>query len=369
VSAPGSAESELVLVNGTSFHDRCVAGVQRYAQEMTKRLLAAEGVIAVVPRMVEDLPATRQLVRRPGFVSRALGPWSWIQRELLSSVGGQVLWSPTSRAPLGVPVHVPTVHDVSVLDHPEWFRRSFVNLHRVYIPRLVRGSRRVITVSAFSRDRIIDRFKVPADHVVVVHPGVDEMFSPAEPRAVDDVRRKYRLPQEYVLALGTLEPRKNLTRLLAAWNALEPAARSGVALVVAGESGRVFSESAPAADSDKTAMFLGRVPEPDLPALYSGATVFAYPSLYEGFGFPPLEAMACGTPVLSSDATATGEILRGAAVLVNPSDTSSIIEALRALLSDSRLREETSVAGLRRARTFSWDDSAERVLAVLREVA
>ena len=362
-----SAESELVLVNGTSFHDRHAAGVQRYAREMTKRLLAAQGVIAVVPRLVDDLPGTRQLVRPPGFVSRVIGPWSWIQRELVSSVGGRVLWSPTSRAPLGVPVHVPTVHDLSVLDHPEWFRRSFVNLHRVYIPRLVRGSRRVITDSAFSRDRIIDRFKVPADHVVVVYPGVDEVFSRADRPAVDEVRRKYRLPGEYVLTLSTLEPRKNLTRLLAAWTALEPGVREGIALVVAGESGHVFSGSAPAADG--TALLLGRVPERDLPALYSGATVFAYPSLYEGFGFPPIEAMACGTPVLSSDATATGEILRGAAVLVNPSDTGAIVEALRALLSDGRLRQETAAAGRQRARTFSWEVAAARVLAVLRDAA
>ena len=213
--------------------------------------------------------------------------------------------------------------------------------------------------------------KIDAEKVVVTPLAADEKFTPQSAQDVDDTLKTLNVPaRSYLLALGSLEPRKNLERLLYAWSLLETDLPSDIWLVVAGGKGEphVFQDV-----SFKTfpsrVFFTGYVHDENLPALYSGAQAFIYPSLYEGFGLPPLEAMACGTPVIVSNATSLPEVVGDAGLYVDPFNVESIADAIKKIASDQNLREKLSQKGLKRSKLFSWEKTAELTWQVLSEVA
>jgi len=234
-----------------------------------------------------------------------------------------------------------TVHDLAILRAPGAFPRW----HRLYgtagLRRVLRAAAAIVAVSEFTRREIEELAGVPAERIRVVPNGVDTSFTPDGPRAEGD----------YVLAVATLEPRKNLVR------AVEAAREAGVELRVVGARGWG------GVDVDGS---VGEIPDADLATLYRGARSVLYPSLYEGFGLPVLEAMACGTPVVTSLDTAMAEVAGGAAVLVDPLDVSAIAAGI--LAADAR-RDELARAGLERARAFSWQRSADAVVDLWRELA
>ena len=294
------------------------------------------------------------LEREPGLELRRL---SWGGPGRSTAVARDVLWylaalplrargldvlhCPSFRAPLRCPVPlVVTVHDLAVLRHPEAFNRWSRAYGRLVVPRVARAADRVIAVSEFTRRELVELAGVPEERIRVVPNAVGEPFGPEGPAA----------DGEYVLAVGTLEPRKNLERLA------EAVRRTGLELRVVGAPGwggvRVST--------------LGFVPDEELARLYRGALCVAYPSLYEGFGIPVLEAMACGAPVVTSAAGALAELAGGAAVLVDPLDPAAIATGIEEAVGR---REELSAAGLERARAFSWAASAEATAAVYRELA
>ena len=253
-----------------------------------------------------------------------------------------VLHCTTFRGPTGAGVPtVLTVHDLAVLRAPEAFPRW----HRLYgsagLRRVLRAAAAIVAVSEFSRDETVELAGVPADRIRVVPHGVDPVFAPDGPREDGD----------YVLAVGTLEPRKNLARVVAA------AREAGVELRVVGARGWGGVE---------VEGWVGEIPDPELAALYRGARCIVYPSLYEGFGLPVLEAMACGTPVVTSVATAMEEVAGGAAVLVDPLDTDAIADGIRAALDR---RDELATAGLARAGEFTWERAADSIVALWSELA
>jgi glycosyltransferase involved in cell wall biosynthesis len=255
-----------------------------------------------------------------------------------------VLHCPTYYGPVAsrVPVVV-TVHDLAVWRHPGAFGRWT----QLYVPRAVpsvlRAAARVIAVSEFTRSELVELLGVPEERIRVVPNGVEDVFTP-EGNAAEG---------EYVLAVGTLEPRKNLARLA------EAARRAGRELRVAGEPG--WGGVRP-----DGVRWLGRVGDAELARLYRGALCLVYPSLYEGFGIPVLEAMACGTPVVTSRGGATEEAAGGAAVLVDPLD----VEAIAAGIDEAVARRaELRALGLERVGAFSWDETARRTLDVYREAA
>jgi glycosyltransferase involved in cell wall biosynthesis len=253
-----------------------------------------------------------------------------------------VLHCTTFRGPTGAGVPtVVTVHDLAVLRAPEAFPRW----HRLYgsagLRRVLRAAAAIVAVSEFSRDETVELAGVPADRIRVVPHGVDPVFTPAGPREDGD----------YVLAVGTLEPRKNLARVVAA------AREADVELRVVGARGWGGVE---------VEGWVGEIPDPELAALYRGARCIVYPSLYEGFGLPVLEAMACGTPVVTSVATAMEEVGGGAAVLVDPLDTDAIADGIRAALDR---RDELVTAGLARAGEFTWERAADSIVALWSELA
>jgi glycosyltransferase involved in cell wall biosynthesis len=258
-----------------------------------------------------------------------------------SALGLDVLHCTTFRGPLrsSVPFTV-TLHDLGLVRHPELFPRWHRLSGRAGIARVARAADRVLAVSEFTKREAVELLGVPAERVTVIGNAVDPVFTPDGPSAEGD----------YVLAVGTLEPRKNLRRVA------EAASRIGAELRVVGARGWGGVD---------TPGWLGEVPDEELAALYRGARVVAFPSLYEGFGLPVLEAMASGAPVVTSTGGATEEVAGGAAVLVDPLDVGSIAAGLE---EAAARRDELSIRGLERASAYSWGGVADAVERVWREL-
>jgi glycosyltransferase involved in cell wall biosynthesis len=331
-----------ILVNARSFGRR-VTGVERYAREVTARL---------GNRI--DLVGTS--------ATQGFGGHCWEQIALPRRMNkGTILWSPANSGPLAVSDQVVTIHDLSVIDHPEWFERCFAAWYRFLLPRLAQRASVVITDSNYSKIRIQEGFRISEEKIIVAPCGVDvEKFRPQSESRHDLVRRKYALPKVYALYVGTLEPRKNLRRLLNAWAQVEEEIQP-LELVIAGVSGRPFQKSQDHGSSVKRIQFVGYVADEDLPALYSGARMYILPSLYEGFGLTAIEAMACGTPVIASDTTAIPEVVAEAGLCVSPWDEAALGLAIVTLWRETGLSEELAGRGLRRMRTFTWEKTAALV--------
>jgi glycosyltransferase involved in cell wall biosynthesis len=264
-----------------------------------------------------------------------------------------------------------TVHDLAYLVYPEcavpslgWY------LHRA-VPRSIARADLILADSASTRQDVIQRLAVAPERVAVLYLGVEPGYQPLADRAgLEAVRARYDLPARFLLTVGTIEPRKNLPRLIAALADMPAVQR--LPLVVAGKPGWLYDETLAAVERlglQGAVRFLGFVPEQDLPALYNLALALIYPSLYEGFGLPPLEAMACGTPVLTSDVSSMREVVGEAAVLVDPLDVATIRQGMQALTEDEALRTRLRAAGLERARAFTWEKAARELLEKISEVA
>ncbi|MBV7332574.1 glycosyltransferase family 4 protein [Chloroflexi bacterium TSY] len=272
--------------------------------------------------------------------------------------------------------HIPsvvTVHDLSFL----WMPQVLPPLKRAYLTHFCRASihkaHRVIAVSQQTAQDIVYAFGTPSNKISVVYNGVDERFQPVEHQTIEHFRQQKQLPDHYLLYVGTLEPRKNLTTLIQAfaqWRKLANPADRGVKLILAGAKGwyydQIFSQVAELELQDAI-LFPGYVSSADLPNWYCGAEAFIYPSRLEGFGLPVLEAMACGTPVICSQIPSLCEVV-GDAALTFPVDTTDSVSQLSSLLSlivgQPTLRKTMKERGLTRARHFSWKRTAAETVAV-----
>lgn len=307
---------------------------------------------------------------------------------------------------------VVTIHDISFEHYPDFFSPRDLLILKTLVPWSARHAARIITVSQHARDEIAYRYGVARDRIVVTYEAASgDEFRPVEcQETLNAVRRKYGIGDgQFVLALGNLQPRKNIARLVEAFGRLgetrgqssDSAASIGRAdpdhrsannngerqsaaallssrrmlapswsLVIAGKAqwreSEVYNTVRSTGLEDRV-IFPGYVDAADLPALYSAASVFVYPSLYEGFGLPPLEAMACGTPVISSNAASLPEVIGDAAVAVSPTDTEALAQALADVLTNPDLRADLAARGRRRAAQFSWDRCAGETLAVYQE--
>jgi glycosyltransferase involved in cell wall biosynthesis len=282
-----------------------------------------------------------------------------------------LLHSPHHTTPLLCPCpRAVTVHDVTFFLIPErypWSRRLFFQV-ATWIS--VKRARAVLVPSASAADDLRTVLHPPASRVHVTHEGVEAIFKPSSEDECIAARKRFNLAERFLLSLGTLEPGKNRTTLLQAFQRLVAEGRN-VHLAVAGQAGwSGGSEANEARDLglEGRVRFLGYVPHAELPALYSAATAFVFPSLHEGFGLPVLEAMACGTPVVTSNTSSLPEVAGDAALLVDPLDSGALADAIARVLDDPELAARLRQAGLERAASFSWDACAEATLAVYQQL-
>ena len=337
-----------VWVNGR-FVSKRLTGVQRYASEIVSRL------------------GDRCQLTNAGPGDGVRGH-RWEQVSLPLQCRGGLLWSPCNTGPLAVRRQVVTIHDATFADTPECFSRPFAAWYRFLIPRLARRVRRVLTVSEFSRRRLAELTGLDERDIDVIPNGVDPRFAPPSPDAVALARARFDLPGPYVLTLGSIEPRKNLATLLTAWSRVADR-RTDLTLAVAGAANAIFGRVGIDPASLPRVKLLGYVDDAALPALYGGCETFVFPSVYEGFGLPPLEAMACGAAVVCSNATALPDVVGDGAVLVDPKDADAIAEAIVRVTDGPSLRAALVARGVPRAALFNWDASAELVWQSLARAA
>ena len=265
---------------------------------------------------------------------------------------------------------VVTIHDLVAFLFPETIPRKYALYMRWLITRVVKRADRIISVSENTKQDLIQVLGVRPNKITVVHEAAQPGFSPVEDRdLLDKVARRYGIDGPFVYHVGNIEPRKNLVRLIRAFLLMRSRTKRKVKLVITGQkgwlTGRLF-KALDGKDLHEDVVFTGYVPHQDLPLLMNAAEAFVFPSLYEGFGLPALEAMRCGTPVVTSNISSLPEIVGKAAVLVDPYDEKSIAAGLQSVVEDQDLRRELSHKGLAQAELFSWEKAAEETLDVYR---
>ncbi len=379
MSSPAPEESSYCVDLSAAAHER--AGLGRYASALTEAMLARGATLTAFvndPRESDLRPPLSDLPMRTARLARR----RWRLRAAASYFGGPSM----DRAFPGVRLFhatehllpkltrarsVFTLHDIAYLLFPEHhLPRNRIYL-RTMMPRFLRRADRIIAVSDSTRRDALRSYPLDPEKIEVIPEGVEPRFRPEIEHDVGvDVRHRLGLPERFVLSVGTIEPRKNHATLVEAYAALRDQ-HPDVGLVIAGGRGWLyepFFERVRALGLDGHVVFTGHVPDQDMPALLNAAEVFAFPSEFEGFGLPPLEAMACGIPVVCSDAASLPEVVGDAGLLVSPRDVGAWVQAIDRLLGDPPLRAAFGARGLARARGFSWDAAADRTLEVYRSV-
>lgn len=355
-----------VIVDGTQAGNK--SGTGEYTLQLAKWLPRVAEDLEVAFAWPEEVPPPGEATVMPirGYRSRGLNyvatRGAWLRHA------GLIHYPASIGHPGNMSRAVLTVHDVSCLVNPAWFRWSHAAYYRTMISRSAHKAASIIADSKATASDLEQRLGINRDRISVIPLGVDEMFRPAPPEAAARVRAQYGLPERFLLFVGTHEPRKNLPRLVEAFERV--AGDIPHALVLAGRPGwkceplhRALASS-PVRSRILTPGFVAR---DALTALLTAAEAFVWPSLYEGFGLPPLEAMACGTPVLASNTASLPEVVGDAALMADPQDTEDIARKMLALTTDTSLQHALRVKGIERARQFTWLRTAQRTAEVYRQ--
>lgn len=364
-----------VGIDGRAFSSPA-PGVRRYIAGLVNALVRMGEpleLVALGGRDSSAIPRGVGHVAEPPHPPTNLG-WSLVGLPRAAMRAGvSVIHSPAYTAPLwgGIPVAL-TIHDVSYELHPEWYpyRRDW--MRRTFYRRSARGAAQILTVSEFSASEIAAAYAIPPRRITVAPLGVDHRFAPGDASLPCELPAQVGVP--FVLHVGDLHERRNLAVAL---DAVLMARRhfgalSALTLVLAGEDrgvGRALCAMAAAEDSNDAVVLLGTVSEERLAALYRCASALVYPSLYEGFGLPLLEAMASGTPVIASTAASIPEVVGEAGILISPLDSSAWADAIGRIVNDEGLRAHMRARGLERAAQFTWDRTARITYDVYRKAA
>jgi glycosyltransferase involved in cell wall biosynthesis len=345
------------------------AGERRYALSLLRALQRRDDVDVAPVSLSRRTP--RSFAQRLAWQLAAEGLYyPWLERRQLRAAGAELLHQPRHLVPIEFGVRLPrvlTIHDVLALRMPEHFSRLISERYRVIARGALRRADRVVTGSSSSRDDIVELLGCDPDRIRVTPYGVEERFRPVE---VDpaELEARFGLRPPFVACVGTLEPRKNLVGAVRAFEHVQRSFPEHTLAIVGGQGWKSKQLDELLGGTGARVVLTGYVEDDDLPLLYSAADCFLFPSFGEGFGFPLLEAMACGTPVVAGDNTSLPELSGGAALLVDSSSIEAIAAALDRVLGSPELRERLSAQGLERSRGYTWERCAEETVGVYREL-
>lgn len=347
----------MIYVNAR-FLTQPITGVQRYAIELSLCLRRMDKDIKFIcPKNIILKDVALQLEAEP--IGERTGHF-WEQIDLpryLKKKGAPILLNLCNTAPLFYKRKISVIHDIIYKLFPESCSFAFRLWYLILIPRVVNSSLKIITVSDFSRSEIAKEFNYPLDKIYIIHNAVNEKFKPNT-----DVKCK----KNYLLAVSSVNYHKNYDRMIQAYTNLYKKNKHNIELVIIGGQNQCFAKQT----YDITNMpisFAGRVSDKELIQLYQNATAFIFPSLYEGFGIPPLEAQACGCPVLSSNTSAMPEVLEKSCIYFEPTDISDIERAISTIIEDSTLQQKLREAGLQNIKRFNWNTSAKILYTIIKE--
>lgn len=353
---------------------RGVSPLRWYDQSQLGELLQCSGEQATPAMQVKSRAASsRALIDLVKKLPYARTAREFIQQQTVRRQGANfsdyLYWEPNyTLLPLSNPA-VSTVHDLSHIHYPQYHPKERIKLLNKRLSKSLLRANRLIAVSEYTRQDMVKQFDIPADKIDIVSPAVCDSFriSPTESE-LNQVKSIYQLPENYLLSVATLEPRKNIEGLIKAFSALPGNMRRSYPLVLVGARGWLTESLerliSPLLESGEV-IRLGYVEQHHLPLIYAGATAMAYVSFFEGFGMPVAESMAAGTPVITSNNSSMPEVAQGAAMLVEPERSDSIREALFTLLSDEALQQNMINSGRTIAAKYTWENSADKLLSVL----
>jgi glycosyltransferase involved in cell wall biosynthesis len=356
-----------------------LGGNESYAVNLIEALAEIDSVNDYTLYVTRDEAVARFRNRWPNFRVRSTLPHTPLIRIPLTLSAElrrhpvDVLHVQFTSPPFAPCPVVVSIHDLSFEHLPETFNRRSRAQLRFTVRRSARRAKRVLALSEHARHDIISTYRISPELVTTIPIAAPTRFRPVEDaNELQRVRQTYGINGDYILSVGSIQPRKNLARLLSAYERLRRTRPNSSLpqLVLVGKRAWLYRETLKAIEEIGPGVIVtGYVPETDLPPLYSGALCFVYPSFFEGFGLPPLEAMKCGTPVITGDRTSLPEVVGDAGVLFNPFDIDAIASAIATVVDDSSLRSRLRVKSLDRARIFDWRETAKRTLEVYKQAA
>lgn len=349
----------MIYINAR-FLTQNITGVQRYAIEISKTLRKIyPDLTFIAPKNIVHLELAKEFnIDLYGKFKGHL--WEQIDLpEYLKEHDNPLLVNLANSAPLLYKNQVITVHDLSFLREPKWFSKKFYYYYKFLIPKIANNSLKIITGSMFSKNEIAKLLKIPEKKIDVVYHGVSEKFN-----TIETTNNQH---GNYFLAVSSLDPRKNLKNLILAFNKLN---LKNTKLIIVGSESKIFADTTgikKLMQSNNNIIPTGHINDGELIGLYKNAISFIYPSFYEGFGLPPLEAMACGCPAVVSNAASLPEVCMDAAYYIDPCDIESIAKGIYEVATNETLRQSLIYKGIERAKIFKWDKSAQKLIEILKK--
>ncbi|NDW09231.1 glycosyltransferase family 1 protein [Dysgonomonas sp. 520] len=351
----------MFVVNGR-FLTQKITGIQRYAFEICNKLHEM-GVDFFVARPKEINPDYKFSFRTVECGSLDTHLWEQISLpRYLKKIGNPLLISFSGCGPLNYDNQIITIHDVSHERFPQWFSKNYNRYYHFMIPRIGKKAHAVLTVSEFSKEEIVDSLKIDAEKIHVVHSNVPFHDVPS----AEDIM-KYKRPEnieKYILTVSSMDPRKNFIRLVEAFNRIED---KSIKLYIIGMQFKAFNTPDLQKLISENVVLPGYISDEELVKMYQNALFSIYPSLYEGFGLPPLESMTFGCPVIASDIPALREISGDAVLYANPLDIDDMTAKMNQMANDENLRETLKIKGLEQIKNYSWEKSAKQVLEIVKK--
>lgn len=349
-----------MLIINSRFLTQKITGVQRYSVEISKQLSQIfPNTTFVSPQNIIQKELANQ------FQPEIYGSFSghiWEQLELpkyLHKNKSPLTLNLGNTAPLFYRNKILVIHDLIYLRNPEWFSKKFTYQYKFLIPKIAKNALKVVTVSEFSKKEIIELLNIPEEKIEVAYNSVSDEF-------VSYIDKNYKnVYGDYILAVSSLDPRKNFKNLILAYNKLN--LKDIRLLIVGAKNTKVFGDNEldNIINNNPNITFTGYVSDRELANLYKNAKIFVYTSLYEGFGIPPLEAMACGCPTVVSNISSIPEVCSDAAYYINPHDINNIARGIYEVLNDEKTQQELKLKGLERAKVYSWSKSGKKIAQVI----